>query len=84
MTEQEIIKNLKRCPSFERCNKNLCPLDYELHLRSGGRDDKCRWLQKRNSKTVSIMPDNLLEFVPKNNISKLNTESRKRYLQITA
>ena len=81
MTEQEIIENIKRCPIFDRCNKNLCPLDYKLNLRVGQTSDKCRYMRRDRTKD-SIMLNELLKFVPKNNISKLNASSQKRYYKL--
>lgn len=51
-TKEEIIKNLERCPSFNRCSQNLCPLDLELHLRSGREQDKCRWMREPKKKKI--------------------------------
>jgi len=31
---------------FDKCSQNLCPLDLELHLRSGNTSDKCRWMRE--------------------------------------
>ncbi len=89
-TNVEINKNLRKCPEWEKCSQNLCPLDLELSLRSGGREDKCRWMckprhlkYKNTPKTEgSIMPDELLKFVPKNNILCLNMTSQKRYQEL--
>jgi len=46
IAEEQIIENLKRCPHFDRCSQNLCPLDLELHLRRGSKQDKCRWMRE--------------------------------------
>lgn len=96
VTEAENNLNLEKCPSFERCSQNLCPLDYEFHLRVGGESDKCKWTKERKagmckftnkegverefySKGSSQMPDNLLRFVPKDNVGWLNEISKKRW-----
>jgi len=50
--QDKIIKNLERCPYFSGCSQNLCPLDLEIHLRSGGESDKCRWCRERKSGTI--------------------------------
>jgi len=87
---------MKRCLHFDRCSQNLCPLDIELKLRSGGEADKCRWMRERrvqHRKVVfgdgrghefkttggSVMPDDLLKFVPIKNIARLNKPSQKSY-----
>lgn len=46
ITEEKICKNLEKCPHFETCSQNLCPLDFDLKLRVGGEQDKCRWMRE--------------------------------------
>jgi len=83
-------ENLKRCPHFNKCSQNLCPLDLELNLRSGGTSDKCRWM--REAKTIKIMgkefisggqvmPNTILNFVPGSNLKWLNQLSQKARLE---
>lgn len=82
MSKNKLVENLMRCPRFEKCSQNLCPLDYELGLRYGRLDrDKCKYIRNDREKN-SIMPDNLLKFVPKQNISKLNNVSQKRHMEL--
>jgi hypothetical protein len=89
--EEEIIKNLRRCPYFDKCNQNLCPLDLELHLRSGNSSDKCKWMKEPVRKKIKgrefisggqAMPDNILNFVPEANLKWLNRASQKRWFEI--
>lgn len=89
--EEEIIENLRRCPHFENCNQNLCPLDLELHLRSGNSSDKCRWMREPKKKKIKgrefvsggrVMPDGILNFVPEPNIKWLNRVSQKRWREL--
>ncbi len=91
MTEDEAYNNLKKCPHFDKCNQNLCPLDIDLPLRTGGIADKCRWMRPRVKKTIlgntfisggHIMPDGLLKYVPESNLKWLNTPSQHRWLKI--
>ena len=92
LKEKEILENLKRCPSFERCSRNLCPLDYELHLRNGNiRSDGCKWMQGRHEKNIkgkqvvsgdSVMPDAILKYVPESNIEWLNEPSERRWQEL--
>jgi len=95
ITGEKIIENLKMCPSFDKCSKNLCPLDFNLHLRTGGENDKCKWMREPQKKEINgrefisgghAMPDNLLNIVPKdapgNNLRWLNKASKKRFNQI--
>ena len=92
-TQGELVRNLERCPKFERCNRNLCPLDYELEKRHGGA--RCRWMQEGDAKPVRTgvatfagvgapMPDELLRFVPERNVPKLNSRSRTRWQELRA
>ena len=92
-TQAELVRNLERCPKFERCNRNLCPLDYELERRYGGA--KCRWMQEGDAKPIKTgvatfpglgapMPDDLLIHVPEKNVSRLNGRSRERWDELRA
>ena len=91
MTQEEIIENLKKCPHFNSCNQNLCPLDLELHLRKGGEGDKCRWMRDARKTKVngrefttggSVMPDALLIFVPDRQKKRLNSASQQRWEEV--
>ena len=91
ITEEEIIQNLERCPHFETCSQNLCPLDLVLHLRVGGKADKCRWMREKRKIRISgkeftsgggVMPNAPLNFVPRRNLKWLNTPSQKKWSEI--
>ena len=91
MTEDESYNNLKKCPHFNECNQNLCPLDIDLSLRIGWSADKCRWMRPPLKKTIhgkvficggKVMPNGLLNYVPESNLEWLNTPSKKRWLEI--
>lgn len=91
MKQEEIVENLKRCPYFNGCNQNLCPLDLELSLRTGGKADKCRWTREPQKKKISgrefisggsTMPDAPLNFVPQCNLKWLNESSQKRWREL--
>ena len=91
MNDDEVYNNLKKCPHFNTCNHNLCPLDLELSLRIGKRDGKCTWMRERLEKTIKgrriifwgkVMPDALLNYVPESNLEWLNTPSKKRWLEL--
>ena len=93
-SQAEVQANLERCPRFETCNRNKCPLDAELHLRYGGA--VCLWMQagdgqpiKRGAVTMAyvrgaVMPDELLIHVPQNNVSQLNGRSQARWQELHA
>ena len=91
MTQEEIIKNLNRCPSFESCNQNLCPLDLDLGFRFGGKADRCRYMREPKRVKIkgrefmsggTVMPDAPLKFVPERNLKWLNEASRKRWHEV--
>lgn len=92
MTNQkELIENLKKCPHFNSCSQNLCPLDLELNLRCGGKDDKCRFMREPKRARVagreftsggSVMPDVPLNFVPQSNLKWLNEVSKNRRIEL--
>lgn len=89
--EEKTIENLRRCSHFKRCSQNLCPLDLELHLRSGKEQDKCRWMREPKRKKIGkqefisggrVMPDAILKFVPESNLKWLNESSQKRWREL--
>ncbi|MGB9726696.1 MAG: hypothetical protein ACPLXB_01205 [Minisyncoccia bacterium] len=89
--EEEIMENLRKCPHFDRCSQNFCPLDLELHLRKGSASDKCRWMREAKKTKVNgrefisgggVMPDAILKFVPEGNVKWLNEVSQKRWQEL--
>lgn len=91
MKQEEIIANIKKCPHYNTCNQNLCPLDLELSFRTGKKEDFCRWMREPQTKKIngrefisggSIMPDAPLNFVPECNAGRLNSVSQKRWSEI--
>ena len=94
-TEEECEKNMGKCKSFERCNTNICPLDFNIDLRAKYPEGKiCRWMRNETEKEIAFrgqnhptilrfggrtMPDDLLKFVPESNLKWLNEASRKRW-----
>ena len=89
--ENKIIENLKKCPSFDGCSQNLCPLDLELHLRTGGAGDKCKWMREASMKNIKgkefisggkVMLNGLLKCVPNKNLKWLNKVSQERWIEL--
>ena len=85
------MDNTKKCPRFERCNKNFCPLDPELYLRSVKKQDKCPF--SRETKKANIdgrdflsggraMPTVPLNFVPESNLESLNRASKLKWKEL--
>ncbi len=80
---------MKKCPHFQKCNQNLCPLDPELNLRTGGEGDKCRWMREPKLKKIGgkhfmsgggVMPSASLNCVPQGNLEWLNESSREAWV----
>lgn len=92
MTDQkELIENLKKCPHFNSCSQNFCPLDLELDLRYGGKQDKCRFMREPKKAKIAgrefvsggaLMPDVPLNFVPQGNLKRLNEVSKNRRIEL--
>jgi hypothetical protein len=85
ITEKQNVDNMKKCPSFERCSVNHCPLDCEMSKRYGS--GNCKYMTEAKAAKIAgnnvvfggkTMPDEMLKVVPESNISSLNTPSRKR------
>ena len=88
---RELVQNLEKCHHFDRCNQNLCPLDLELGLRYGGKQDRCRYFREPKKANIAgrefvsggaIMPDAPLKFVPQRNSERLNEASKGRWQEI--
>jgi hypothetical protein len=91
ISQDQIIENLRKCPSFDGCSRNFCPLDLELAERTGKQQDKCRFMRDTKSSKIDgreivfggrAMPDATLNFVPESNLSWLNEPSRKRWHEL--
>ena len=90
-TQDQIIENLEKCPHFSGCSQNLCPLDLEFHLRSGGNQDKCRWMREAKTSKIAgrefvsgggVMQDAPLRSVPSENVERLNQSSQARWQEL--
>ena len=88
---QELVKNLEKCTHFNSCSQNLCPLDYELELRYGGKANRCRYMREPKKASIAgrefmsggaIMPDVSLKFVPQGHLKWLNEASKQRWQEI--
>jgi hypothetical protein len=89
--QEEIVENLKKCPYFESCSRNLCPLDFEMELRSGGKESRCRFSGEARGRKIDgqeiifggrQMPDATLVFVPQSNFNSLNEASKIRWPEL--
>ena len=79
---------MKKCSHFDECSQNLCPLDLELSLRTGGDRDKCKYMREPCRKKIngrefisggSVPLDGVLKFVPESNLKWINESSRERW-----
>ena len=73
---------------YEKCSQNLCPLDFELKLRSGKKSDGCRFMREAKTSKIAgrefvsggyVMPNALLNFIPEDNLNCLNNASRDQW-----
>ena len=87
----ELEDGMEKCPHFNSCNQNFCPLDLKLQKRSGNKKQKCRYMReprlvKIKSKAFvsggKAMPDAPLNFVPECNVSWLNMASKERWCEL--
>jgi hypothetical protein len=91
INQQESLKNIKKCSNYNSCSQNLCPLDLELNLRYGGKQDKCRFMREPKRARIAgrefvsggvAMPDAPLKFVPEGNLKWCNEASKRRWQEI--
>lgn len=91
INQQNLINNLKKCTHFNSCSQNFCPLDFELDLRTGGKQDKCRFMREPKRVKIkereflsggTVMPDAPLKFVPESNLKQLNEASRQHRIEL--
>ena len=89
--QDKIIENLRKCPHYDSCSQNFCPLDLDINLRSGSTQNKCRWMREVKVSKVAnrefmsgggVMPDAILNFVPRENLDSLNKASQVRWHEI--
>jgi len=83
--------NIEKCPHYNSCNQNLCPLDVYLESRSKKSGDKCRWMRPPKQKIImgrvflsggKVMPNGLLKYVPESNLKWLNESSQREWRKI--
>ena len=80
-------KNLKKCPRFEWCSINICPLDFEQKIRIAMSEEKsCPFTIKKRLKSekgiTTIVSDSILRFIPKSNQKMLNKRNLKRFREL--
>lgn len=83
-TEEEIVKNLKQCPRFEKCSINICPLDPETNLRNKlPEEETCPFTIKKKRKSQkgirTLAPAYVLKVIPKSNVEMLSRGNQRRW-----
>jgi len=84
MNQDKIIENIKRCPRFNFCSHNICPLDPEASQRISLRDENpCPFCLKKKTTLQKGMKTRMsagvLKFVPISNTKMLNYRNQKRW-----
>ena len=84
MIKDENLKNLEKCPRFNFCSANICPLDFYVNQRTYIKgEDVCPFTIKKRDKFQRRlklrMPDSILKVVPKSNVKMLNKRNLKRW-----
>jgi len=82
--EDKVIENLRKCPRFNWCSINVCPLDLETNLRSKLPGEKdCPFAIKKRAKGQKgiklLAPLYVLKVIPESNIKMLNNGNLKRW-----
>ena len=81
MIKNKIQTNPEKCPRFNVCQINVCPLDPEANFRDKLPDEnRCPFCINKKSKAQkgirTRMPDSLIGFVPKSNFKMLNRRNQ--------
>ena len=84
---QKNIQNLKKCPRFDHCSINFCPLDLEIYLRTKlPEENTCPFMIKKKRQgqkgIKTLAPYSILKFIPKSNIEMLNKRNQKRWYDL--
>ncbi len=85
MIGEEITENMKKCSAWGKCSINICPLDLEAHLRNKLPEEKdCPFTIKKKHKHQkgirTLVPYNVLQFIPKSNVKMLNKRNQRQWL----
>ena len=82
ITEKEIIESLRKCPRFNWCSINICPLDLEADLRNKPpEENQCPFTINKKSKSQkgirTQMSSPVLKVIPELNVKMLNRGNQK-------
>jgi len=84
ITEKEIIEGLRKCPRFNWCSANICPLDLEADLKNKlPEENQCPFTINKKSKPQkgirTQMSSPILKVVPESNVKMLHNRNRRRW-----
>lgn len=87
ITEEKVMENLRKCPRFNNCSINICPLDLEVNLRTKlSEEEDCPFTIKKKGKSQkgikTLAPDSILKFIPKSNVKMLNKRNQRRWREL--
>ena len=82
--KDENLERIKKCPRFDRCSANICPLDSEVAERTYlyGEDICPFTIKKRRKGQKGIKtqaPGCVLKVIPESNLKMLNKGNQKRH-----
>jgi hypothetical protein len=82
--EKNIIENIKKCPRFNSCSINVCPLDLEAIFKKNlPGENYCPFTIKKKGKGQkgirTLSHHSILEFIPESNVKILNKRNQRRW-----
>ncbi len=85
--KNENLENMKKCPRFDVCSCNICPLDLGANLRNKlPEENSCPFTIKKKKKSKkgirTLAPDSIIKFIPKLNLKMLNMRNQKRWREL--
>lgn len=77
------LENMRKCPRFDYCSVNVCPIDSEANFKINLPDEECCpfTIKKKgkNQKGIkTLAPQCILEVIPESNVKLLNNRNKKR------
>ncbi len=87
INENQNLNNIRKCPRFDCCSANSCPIDINAHFRRNlPNEDYCPFTIKKKPKgqkgAKTLTPYIVLEVIPNKNHKMLNMASLKRLKKI--
>lgn len=84
MSQIKENENLIKCPRFNWCSINICPLDLDVNLRTMLlEENNCPFTIKKKGKgqkgMKTLARHSILELIPESNVKMLNKGNLKRW-----